>query len=79
MNAWADAIEALQSEAAALRAEVERLRGALEPFGEALQGNYSHQSDELLISCGHGKDDLRWVIPLGDWRKARAAIRGEGE
>jgi len=29
MNAWADAIEALQSEAAALRAEVEKLRGAL--------------------------------------------------
>jgi hypothetical protein len=23
---------------------------------------------------GHGKDDLRWVLPLGDFRRARALL-----
>jgi hypothetical protein len=47
---------------------------ALRPFAEALKGNYSHQSDALPISMGHGKDDLRWVLPLGDFRRARALL-----
>ena len=47
---------------------------ALHPFAEVLKGNYSHQSDALPISMGHGKDDLRWVLPLGDFRLARVTI-----
>jgi hypothetical protein len=47
---------------------------ALRPFAEALKGNYSHQSDTLPISMGHGKDDLRWVLPLGDFRRARSTL-----
>jgi hypothetical protein len=47
---------------------------ALRPFAEALKGNYSHQSDDLLISMGHGKDDLRWILPLGDFRRAVATL-----
>jgi hypothetical protein len=58
-----------------LAAEVLRLRDALRPFAEALQGNYFHQPDNLKISMGSGKDDLRWVLPLGDFRRARTALQ----
>jgi hypothetical protein len=66
--AWADAIEALQSEAAALRAEGERLRGALNQVDEHF-GPFA----EITINGQHDPEDVR-VINL-----VRAAIRGEGE
>jgi hypothetical protein len=73
----------LRAENARLRVEVRDLRSVLEPFGASLRGNYSHQPPQLAISCGNGKDDLRWVIPLQCWRNARAALSGpapgEGE
>ena len=59
---------------AALEARVQELEEGLRPFAGSLAGNYSHQRDSMLISCGHGSDDLRWVLPLGDWRRARALI-----
>jgi hypothetical protein len=63
-----------------LEAKLAKAVEALRPFAEALKGNYSHQSDALPISMGHGKDDLRWVLPLGDLRRARALLAEiEGE
>jgi hypothetical protein len=90
----ADRIEALTAEIAAHKgnadanyskwveadAKLAKAVEALRPFAEALKGNYSHQSDALPISMGHGKDDLRWVLPLGDFRRARALLAEiEGE
>lgn len=72
ITAWNTRADA--AEIANLQARIDALVEALLPFAEALQGNYSHQMDSLLISMGHGKDDLRWVLPLGDFRRARAAI-----
>lgn len=54
---------------AALRAENERLRAALEPFAIALDGNWSHQPDDLAIDAGFGID-LRMRFTLGDFRRA---------
>lgn len=66
--------EAHTARIAALEARVKELEEGLRPFAGSLAGNYSHQRDSMLISCGHGSDDLRWVLPLGDWRRARALI-----
>ena len=57
--------------------EIERLRAALEPFANALKGNWSHQSDEMPIDAGFGATDLRLRLRLGDFRAARAALGGE--
>jgi hypothetical protein len=70
-ESYADAVDA---RIAALEARVKELEAGLRPFAGAIQGNYFHQNDDLRISCGHGKDDLRWVLPLGDWRRARALL-----
>ena len=52
-----------------LRAENEKLRAALEPFAIALDGNWSHQPDDLAIDAGFGID-LRMRFTLGDFRRA---------
>jgi hypothetical protein len=57
-------------------AEIERLRAALEPFATTLKGNWSHQSDDMIIDAGFGATDLRMRFRLGDFRAARAAWRG---
>jgi hypothetical protein len=56
----------------ALCAEVERLTAALEPFANALKGNWSHQPDHMPLDVGHGPDDLRLRLTLGDFRRAAA-------
>lgn len=53
-----------------LRAEVERLRAALKPFGEALKGNWSAQSDNMKIFAGPHAYDLRLEFTLADFRRA---------
>jgi NifU-like protein involved in Fe-S cluster formation len=58
--------------------EIEKLRVALRPFANALQGHYHHQVNEMPIVAGYHKDDLRFKLTLGDFRKARAAL-GEKE
>ena len=60
-----------------LTAEVERLRAALMPFAEALKGNWSKQPDDMPLDVGFGPMDLRIRIPIGDFRRARAAITQE--
>jgi hypothetical protein len=59
---------------AALEAENEKLRAAIEPFALALAGNWSHQPDNLAIDAGFGID-LRMHFSLGDFRRARAALK----
>lgn len=75
---WADAYDAIAALPAVSAPDVAELVEALRPFAEALKGNYSHQSDALPISMGHGKDDLRWVVLLGDFRRAAAALQSGG-
>ena len=56
------------------------LAEALEPFASLLQGNYSHQPDDMKLVIGNGPHDLRLTITLGDLRRARSALaktRGE--
>ncbi len=55
-------------------AEIERLRAALEPFANAVEGNWSQQPDSLPIVAGYGAHDLRLRFTLGDFRRARAAL-----
>lgn len=57
-----------------LTAENERLREALRPFADALQGNWSQQPDDMPIEAGPSEHDLRMQLRLGDFRKARAAL-----
>ena len=61
-----------------LRAENKKLRVALKPFAEMLKGNYSYQSDDMLIKAGANQYDLVFVFALGDLRAAAAAIRKGG-
>lgn len=70
----ADRVSRAANVIAALEARVKELEEALRPFARSIQDNYFHQNDDLRILCGHGKDDLRWVIPMGDWRRARALL-----
>jgi len=58
--------------------EIEKLRAALRPFADALQGHYHHQVNEMPIVAGYHKGDLRFKLTLGDFREARAAL-GEKE
>ena len=55
-------------------AEIERLREALQPFAKVLKGNWSHQSNEMLMSFGFG-EDKRLELTLGDFRNASAALK----
>ena len=54
--------------------EIEKLRAALRPFADVLQGHYHHQVNEMQIVAGYHKDDLRFKLTLGDFRDARAAL-----
>ena len=54
--------------------EIERLRAALEPFAEALKGNWSNQNDRFPLAVGLSHD-LRLTLELGDFRRARAHTR----
>ena len=54
--------------------EIERLREALQPFAKVLKGNWSHQSNEMLMSFGFG-EDKRLELTLGDFRNASAALK----
>ena len=55
-------------------AEMEKLREALQPFAKVLKGNWSHQSNEMLMSFGFG-EDKRLELTLGDFRNASAALK----
>lgn len=55
-------------------AKIERLQGALQPFAKVLKGNWSHQSNEMLMSFGFG-EDKRLELTLGDFRNASAALK----
>jgi len=63
----ADAIEALQSDKAALQARVKELEGALEPFDSAL---------EELEDYRLADDHQQAPVTAGDCRAARAALKG---
>lgn len=67
-------IEQMANEITLLREENSRLREVLKPFAEMLKGNYSHQSDNMLIKAGANQYDLVFVFTLGDLRAAAAAI-----
>jgi hypothetical protein len=56
-----------------LRDEVERLRAALEPFANALKGNWSHQGDSMKIVAGPHANDLRLELTLYDFCRAALA------
>jgi hypothetical protein len=58
-----------------LTAENEWLRAVLKPFANALKGNWSHQPDHMPLDVGHGPDDLRLRLTLGDFRRAHAALQ----
>lgn len=80
-RAAADRIEALVNEWSkdgeeilSLREKVEKLRGALAPFGAVLKDNYAQQPDDLQITAGHGQWDMRFSFRLGDFRRARAEL-----
>ena len=53
---------------------IEQLREALQPFAKVLKGNWSHQSNEMLMSFGFG-EDKRLELTLGDFRNASAALK----
>lgn len=69
-----DILRSAKSTIEAQAAEISRLRDALKPFAEVLKGNYSHQHDDLPISAGFGRDDLRFVLSLSDFRRSRTAL-----
>jgi hypothetical protein len=56
-----------------LRATNERLRAALEPFANALKGNWSHQGGSMKIVAGPHANDLRLELTLYDFRRAALA------
>ena len=60
---------------APLRAENEKLRAALKPFAEALDGDYFEQEED---HADIWESPVASVITFGDLRAAAAAIR-EGE
>jgi recombinational DNA repair ATPase RecF len=51
----------------------ERLRAALEPFANALKGNWSAQSGSMKIVAGPHAHDLRLELTLYDFRRAALA------
>lgn len=53
--------------------EIERLREALEPFANALKGNWSSQSGSMKIVAGPHANDLRLELTLYDFRRAALA------
>ena len=56
------------------KTEIAQLREALQPFAKVLKGNWSHQSNEMLMSFGFG-EDKRLELTLGDFRNASAALK----
>jgi hypothetical protein len=56
--------------------DIERLREALKPFADVVKGNWSEQPDTMPMSYGFGSDK-RFDLTLGDFRKARAALKGD--
>ena len=56
--------------------EIERLREALKPFASVVKGNWNEQPDTMPMSYGFGVDK-RFDLTLGDFRKARAALKGD--
>ena len=65
-----------QEKRMAAEADAARLREALKPFATVLKDNWFHQRDGLKIRCGTNEFDLRLDLTLGDFRKARAALKG---
>jgi len=59
-----------ETELTTLRAEIEQLRVALEPFATALKGNWSRQSGSMKILAGPQAADLRIELTLYDFRLA---------
>jgi hypothetical protein len=68
-----DMLEEAADTIATLRAEIERLRAALEPFANALKGNWSHQGGSMKIVAGPHAHDLRLELTLYDFRRAALA------
>jgi hypothetical protein len=68
-------------ELATLRAEVERLRALLEPFGKAADGfdSYNIKNPEEWFAYGgvQGSGEATGAITVGDLRRARAALAEE--
>jgi hypothetical protein len=75
---WRDIAVAVDDHMTKLSTENAKLRAALRPFANALQGHYHHQVNEMPIVAGYHKDDLRFKLTLGDFREACAAL-GEKE
>ena len=57
-----------------LRKERDGLREALKPFASVVKGNWNEQPDTMPMSYGFGVDK-RFDLTLGDFRKARAALK----
>src|SRR5690606_34642242 len=72
----AEQVRRIRADLEAAEARIKELEQALEPFAQALKGNYSHQSDSLLIVAGFNAHDLRFSFQLADFRRARA-VKGE--
>ena len=49
-------------------------REALEPFAEILRGNYANQVNGMTIVLGANSFDLRFMLTLGQFRKAAAVL-----
>lgn len=74
------------AELARLRAEVERLQAALQPFATlaeqyeaANKRRDQHYRDERGSGCPPTADHHRVSVALGDCRKARAALAPDGK
>jgi hypothetical protein len=64
-----------------MRAEIERLRALLEPFGKAADGfdGYNIKNPEEWFAYGgvQGSGETTGAITVGDLRRARAALAQE--
>lgn len=67
------------SQLSASQARVRELKDALRPFADLLKGHYSQQPDSAKLEAGLNANDLRFAIPLGDFRRARASLTKGGE
>jgi hypothetical protein len=70
---WRNLAKLLEGDVAILRAANARLQAALEPFANALKGNWSAQSGSMKIVAGPHAHDLRLELTLYDFRRAALA------
>lgn len=84
LNEAADKLEAYMAEIAALRAEKDEIRKALEPFSkyetaDGLPCGLLRTPDRHPVLFNGLGDEIKIVATVGDFRLAAAAIRNMGE